>query len=1360
MQKLWQWTTACSNSFEDKHKHIYISKQSSEYYMPRIAILFIIIFCIFHTPSAIADTKSLQKHIEDSMRHAKTYYWLAMAEDGNLKEFDQGLEYIERGQILLDELKENSFLPSNVSKIERSLKALRSDIEQQRNIAHDTLFGVFPLARFLNGRFLASPGPAPTFEFFDDADVVAVISAGTKLKETLLYYQRRLPRNDVFFSSNPPNKAYENELRAIFNADPRFYVHTENELIDFIEDDCSRIEFANNPERAVSLLKEFGFKQGLFVTTRVIDQVDNIKFHQVEGRIFDTETDEIKTYKVMGFARDLKNNLWPLIGLQTLIFLILTILLKYKLIKGYFLGIGISVFLIARFLPWLTLTVINKIIPPHTSLAIDSFYWIAILSFAIFAIPFIITTIIIIRIHLTQNYLDKLSVIIFYISTCMGMTAYISGPAIGYLGLKYGVIATFVFALGSIVVSIYCGYQFSNHINENDDDLSPFVTFTLSLLLGCVFLIAFITLDAVFIGLVFGGIIAIIGISSIAHAKNSSMKLGKNKNYKSSSINDDTGTRSSRLIGSSYITPDVYEDIKEYILASKSNEPVIAMINGPSGSGKSSLVRKIQAEIQFRCKYFELSAIDENLKEYIINIIINKNLQKTFKILQVVASILPYFNSSKEILSEDLSTKNENNQYIDSFICLVTKTLDKKIDAKKPVLIIDDFQLIDHESLSFLRSFVARIIELDLNISIILLASQKKCEYIYGNCNKINYKLFSLWLEKNEIFKILKEFNLTKRTSNLFHDYFKSCSALSIGVIASKFKTLETKGLIKKRCDNRRYFDNTDLDFLNIPDENLEDRLNKLSMEEINLLTSAAIIGDTFNAHMLARISNSDHMDIIDMLEQIEKRTNLVQDIVEQNDLYKFESKVIRDRILARETEDSERFDIHQKQALRIRHKRAFRYLQDKKNLTEDEKYACAEHAFYGGLLEESYECCTEVAKNSHYKSKHCYTERFAKFSMETIFIILNKNQSECSNKMLYDIIDLIDIIIKALVYLGEKNVAENDMVYYRKQLEFIQDPNLQLHLSRIQSFLYFSNGYYDKAIKQAQLATNSYTDVDFHRAECLHYLEYSKYKQSSQTEFKNNATFSLQEARDIFDTILKKDPQKYPNIKLEFPDGDLAIHMPSDTVLDDHEKKFIELLAQIENSSAIISKIDSEKLKKFKNSILLKEIIDNSQGIAMSYGGLGRLFKTQGKHLEAIEYFNKNLKICKKIHDFKGQVLIYSQIAEEYLALENYDESISNYEYSLEISEILDDNKGKLYSLSGLILAYASKVRNDKNDKNNIPDSYGVAFFEHVKKTSTEYENLVEDMIKKFEDEFKTETIKPAWLSEMLEYRSQKPSS
>lgn len=168
---------------------------------------------------SIVDGQTVEESILINLKHADTYYWYGMAEKGNMEAYKSGLAYLDKAEELICI---SPLSDSRKSDLEKKVVILKEDILTQADIAHDTLYGVFPLIRLLAPSLFIDPLATGTFELLDDPDIIASTSAVGSLVNQVLSRWIDIPQLDVICTSTPYNISWVNEALYIFNISSGF----------------------------------------------------------------------------------------------------------------------------------------------------------------------------------------------------------------------------------------------------------------------------------------------------------------------------------------------------------------------------------------------------------------------------------------------------------------------------------------------------------------------------------------------------------------------------------------------------------------------------------------------------------------------------------------------------------------------------------------------------------------------------------------------------------------------------------------------------------------------------------------------------------------------------------------------------------------------------------------------------------------------------------------------------------------------------------------------------------------------------------------------------------------------------------
>ena len=347
-----------------------------------------------------ADVPTPAEKAESELVHAETYYWFGMAEQGNLAAFGKGLRHLDRAAGVVER---GPFSDDEKRRYRARIEGLRTDLEGQIEIAHDTLYGLFPMTRFLARSIFADSTSLRTFEVIDDPTVMASTFAAKNLAlETIKQWTQR-HQLDVVFTSVPHNPALENEALYLFNSHPKYFVHNLREVTDAL-DEQQLEEFQSGrvtPEIIKSLLDAFGVNDVLVVLVREADVIDGDYFYIVEGEIHHAgQESPTHDFAVMGFSRDRNAQFTPIV-LTNLLFLALAYAAFWlqgrfrrraavRASTGTFLVMPLAAFATGRCMPWFLGPLLHSIAPIPETLAIVSFWVPCVAGAALTVVPMIL----------------------------------------------------------------------------------------------------------------------------------------------------------------------------------------------------------------------------------------------------------------------------------------------------------------------------------------------------------------------------------------------------------------------------------------------------------------------------------------------------------------------------------------------------------------------------------------------------------------------------------------------------------------------------------------------------------------------------------------------------------------------------------------------------------------------------------------------------------------------------------------------------------------------------------------------------------------------------------------------------------
>jgi len=117
--------------------------------------------------------------------------------------------------------------------------------------------------------------------------------------------------------------------------------------------------------------------------------------------------------------------------------------------------------------------------------------------------------------------------------------------------------------------------------------------------------------------------------------------------------------------------------------------------------------------------------------------------------------------------------------------------------------------------------------------------------------------------------------------------------------------------------------------------------------------------------------------------------------------------------------------------------------------------------------------------------------------------------------------------------------------------------------------------------------------------------------------------------------------------------------------------------------------------MRAYEKSLLLKEKLEDYQGMARIYNNLGIAWLRMGGLEDALKYYEKSLSIKEKLEDLQGMAKTFNNLGNIYGKLGNYEKAVQFYKKDLSISEKIGDfiglaqtrgNLGILFMEQGLL--------------------------------------------------------------------------
>lgn len=387
-----------------------------------------------------ADADPALAAAHDSRRRAELHYWFALHENGDMPAFRRALTALADAR---DHLATAPDSPAR-ARLQNELSTLATDLEMQMDMAHDTFQGVFPLARFLGRTLFLDAGAAGAYEFVDEPDVVAVSRAAEEMVDDILLQYRNLPQYPAVFTSRPPSDALENEVRYIFRRQTRVTVRPQAEVAAALSaEQWARFQAGEVDSAAVATLMDaFGVVRLLVITIHQLGPFGDDHFIRLDADLHVAGQARPELTLARRAVSHDRREAFPAIVLVNVALLLLAIGLFAVLVRlrtfrwpawSLLLTAPIVGFVIGRVAPWFVFSATSTLRPEPETLAKLSFWWPVLAGMAVVCGPTLLYRIVSHRLAAVAPSLAmRQRGAAMSVAIGMGACAYLAAPLIIY----------------------------------------------------------------------------------------------------------------------------------------------------------------------------------------------------------------------------------------------------------------------------------------------------------------------------------------------------------------------------------------------------------------------------------------------------------------------------------------------------------------------------------------------------------------------------------------------------------------------------------------------------------------------------------------------------------------------------------------------------------------------------------------------------------------------------------------------------------------------------------------------------------------------------------------------------------------
>ena len=1150
-----------------------------------INLLFFFVF----SNVAISDEK-ITKY-ENELNTIESYYWIGLEEKGNYELFLKAFNKIEN---LEDKIKSHN-LPEG---IKIKLSGLKQDILQQLDISYDTLYGIFPLARFFNNNFLTDANAFGTFELFDDHQVISSNRGVESLIKTLEEKERK--QLDVVFTSQPLNYALENEALYLFNQNPQFFVHNQKEVNDaFIKSNLNTSEiniFKSGNYKKIhveALFKSFDTNDLLIVTIEKNKSFLGDAFYVIKGSYYKPDFDKpLKIYRNMGFSRDRSNLLSPIILINSALFLfsLLIGIFIYRKKTNYnpnrnleFLSILSLSFVVSRIVPFIILPAINTFltVPNPETLAILSFWYVFLVSVVYLYFPFIIIHSLKIKFK-SSNFFQ----LIFNNSSIIAVV--ISLSIVSWMLTSFIIYEGSISDLHSLIIPsilfVLNFYIFGKALDKSKFDIFSYIAIFLVL----IFFISITTLNFQYVNLtstlLFGNLLLAFLFRQKKIQNNSIIESKTSENWRHPFIN------------------------QNFILRKNNNSKLSFTFLKTIDETSAKIYLKQKYTNKF--SFLEIECNNENSSFDLINQLLDKQVDNASNetiesTIETITNFIPFSN----LLNMAVSQSNQETPLSNVFEAASLEFFEKIKNQENTCVLVTGLNYLDNESSKWLDQL--KDYNTNQEISFILIGNK------LPNHLNIETKVELKNLKNEQLIDYTKiQLDASHDLAEKIIKYLdKTDDQTTLDDIEITFENLKLNKLI--------YFDETWYLFNNDElDENIfKNQVNSLEVtinenlksnqEYKTFLMIASCLGYQFELKVLSNATGLSLIKTAEKIEEISFKTGIFESLPNPNNKIKFRNRATLNALM-----------------------NIFSLNNDLENISLTQRTCCHTAATALKNFQSDFALESERIFNLFEKSGYNYIEQIFYSGLDLIGNLCVLNQFERANI----------IANKCQNYLKIYNGAK-----YNKLLNDISVEKYFIQFEKV-----FHSGLNDS--ESITNLLDNWLVLDDYKTKLIYPVMRTLY---NAREYPKLIKFikDLKKEKELPEWLVYDIDHYSALIEIYYNQNkELGKKMLLKSIYKLKDQKDNEYLAV---SSRVFTSYGNNFPKENKTesliikSIEIKEILSDKPGLARSYGSLTRMyFEKEPTSIKVLESCNNWLKLNKELNDVFGIIMSKNYLAKIYFSL------------------------------------------------------------------------------------------------------------
>lgn len=1228
--------------------------------MPKLRFTLILLIAAYQGLTATAsepDAHTLYKH-------AETWYWLGIMDKGDPAAFRVSLQYLGKASEAAAWLD-----PKEQHALHNKIEMLQLDLQEQIPIASDNFIGTFPLARFMGHAPFADVKAWGSYEIFEDPAEVATERAAEKLVNLFddrFFGELQIPL--VVLSENQAFPELESKARVTLKNASRIKIYQIPYLMRFLDEaEIASLQQKNPPVELLQRLCNYlNVERIAIFTIRQMDQVDNIHYYQFRTLLFSgSNPNPTESIILEQIIRDNRITLWHYAGVFALLFLLsiafytrhtythtasypALLQIVTEPVMAFFTGFLTSL---------IALNLLAATMPDYQDYFGYTFWWIPAIFLLLLFVPLFIIRNFILRFSFYQGYGDtshKLGAL--FTAAALGISAYLS---LGMM-LYHASEAWSYVSAGALSLSIIA---YINGKTLSSIKPLPFRFAVLSVLLLPITGLVLAASEPLYLKLPLMAL-AVLWVAGKARIRRRQQKQ----------ISHDK-PQEIDAVQLQWISEDPpYKVPAQFVAVYKNAEPflkgetVVLHLSADGGTGKTAtanhLICQLHKEkfpankplmvLEAQCSE-SYNTPYQPLQDALYDIMNLGDTSESQDHIQEIDNLLDnvfwnYVPFAGMVAPEPRERHTSFGSQTELFYNFFN-TLRKLSQQNALVLFIDDLHWADAATLELL-SFLQNKCSNTPDCHILFLYTARKSE----NMQEFSQSSIALaplsFKERMEL--LCQQLGFEEHSAQTILQYIHDQKQRA-GDLFWLYKIIELLARQELIKSSSKGFV-LDKEILNsgrlpVPEEYrlaVREELTKLKERE-KFIAMAACLGMEFEVSVLSEALGIDKLMCLETLRQLEKDTSFICDIVEKDDVYGFTSSFTLETIRQELSLSQEGPKGKVMQIVREYHARIARVLE--KDPTGGNVMRIAHHYYAAGKI-YSHDALRFLLP----AADHC--AEIYRFGEAREFLRkASEAASFCSTSPNWKLDALlIECKISWLEGTQAQPLAERCAAWLEKHPN--TTPKVRIVFARTH--------YYARQFKQAVQI-------------CKDILALSP---EPRELAKTHHLLGISLEKEQFDERINH-LKKAEEIAIGLDTGDPSI---------------ARMLGAIYNSLGEIFSAKAEDEKQYRKkaydcyqqSIRIKEksLVNDTPGLARSYGGLGRLelFVKPVNAQAALEWFEKDLVLSEKIGDLKGQTQMHSLMGSCYLKLNEPTLALEQFRTSLSLTSDLSD---QAFALKGLLEIY-----------------------------------------------------------------------